>query len=146
MLSVICAEIKNYFTYLSDRHPGTYKVEGGVLVPSVDLLTDYYAIFGSRKNNGVHKITDTLEDEGEFRGSVWVMHVPGDFLDLVGEISEWQKKYGGVDSEAQSPFNSESFGGYSYSKSAGTGAKNAQSTTWQSVYASRLNQWRRIRL
>lgn len=148
MITQICADIRNYFTYESDKHPGTYKVEGGVLVPSVDMPTDYYAVFGSRKNNGVHKTTDVLKDEGEFVGSVWIMSVPDDFLALAAEIADWQTKYGGVDSEAQSPFYSESFGGYSYSKAAGstsTGA-NAAASNWQGVYASRLNRWRRVRL
>lgn len=148
MISQVCADIRNYFTYDSDKHSGTFKVEGGVLMPSVEFLTDYYAVFGSRKNNGVHKTTDVLKDEGEFVGSVWIMSVPDDFLTLVGEIADWQKKYGGVDSEAQSPFYSESFGGYSYSKAAGSTSSgaNAAASTWQSVYAARLNRWRRARL
>ena len=148
MLSEICAEIKNYFTYRTDKHPGKYKIEGGIIAPSIDFLTDYYAVFGSRKNDGVHKTTDELVDEGEFTGSIWVMSIPKDFLDLVEEIQAWQDKYGGVDSEAQSPFYSESFGGYSYTKSAGStsNAGNSAASTWQSVYAARLNRWRRVRL
>ena len=148
MISQICADIRNYFTYDTDKHPGTYKVQGGVLVPSISMPTEYYAVFGSRKNNGVHKTTDVLNDEGEFDGSVWVMSVPADFLALCDEIASWQAKYGGVDSEAMSPFNSESFGGYSYSKAAGsaTSGANAAASTWQGVYASRLNRWRRVRL
>ena len=148
MLSEICAEIKNYFTYRTDKYPGKYKIEGGVIVPAVALPTDYFAIFGSRKNNGVHKTTDVLKDEDEFVGSVWVMSIPDDFLALAKEIGDWQDKYGGVDSEAQSPFYSESFGGYSYTKGAGStsSGNNAAASTWQSVYAARLNQWRRVRL
>ncbi len=147
MLSEICAEIKNYFTYAEDKHPGKFKVENGTIVPSVDIPTGYYAVFGSRKNNGVHQITDTLEDEGEFRGSVWAMSLPADFLALAEEIGTWQAKYGGIDSQAQSPYNSESFGGYSYTKSAGSAANPGSSaSTWQSVYAARLNRWRRVRL
>ena len=147
MISQVCAEIRNYFTYDSDKHTGTFKVEGGVLVPFVEIPAGYYAVFGSRKNNGVHKDTDVLKDEGEFDGSVWVMSVPDDFLALVGEIEDWQKKYGGVDSESMSPFSSESFGGYSYSKAAGSTSGGANAvTSWQGVYAARLNRWRRARL
>lgn len=144
MLSEICAHIRNYFTYESDKHPGTYKVQGGALVPSMELPTEYYAIFGSRKNNGVHKVTDTLVDEGEFRGSVWVMSVPTDFLALVEEIKAWQTKYGSLESEAMSPFNSESFGGYSYSKgSGGASSGSGAGASWQDAFGSRLNRWRR---
>lgn len=144
MLGEICASIRNYFTYEEDKHPGTYKVEGGALVPAVDIPTGYYAIFGSRKNNGVHKTTDALTNEGDFRGSVWVMSVPADFLALVEEIKAWQTKYGSLDSEAMSPFNSESFGGYSYSKGSGNSASGyGAGASWQDVFSSRLNRWRR---
>ena len=148
MLTEICATIRNYFTYDSDKHPGTYKVVGGSLVPAVEIPADYYAIFGSRKNNGVHKATDVLKDEDEFSGSVWAMSIPDDFLALAQEISAWQTKYGGLDSEALSPFTSESFGGYSYSKgSSGSSTSGTpDGSTWQGVYASRLNRWRRARL
>ena len=149
MLTAICAEIRNYFTYREDKHPGMYKIENGVLSPSVDIKTDYFAIFGSRKNNGVHlQSANDLEDEGEFRGAVWSMSPPEDFLAIVKDIEDWQAKYGGVDSEAMSPFNSESFGGYSYSKSDGRSgtADGTGGGTWQSVYGDRLKIYRRIRL
>ncbi|MBR5678678.1 MAG: hypothetical protein IKX20_11170 [Paludibacteraceae bacterium] len=149
MLTAICAEIRNYFTYQEDKHPGTYKIENGILSPSVDLKTDYFAIFGSRKNNGVHLLSKhDLKDEGEFTGAVWSMSPPDDFLAVVADIEAWQDKYGGVDSEAQSPYYSESFGGYSYTKSAGStsAAGNSAAGTWQSVYGDRLKIYRRIRL
>lgn len=148
MLTEICAEIKNYFCYQTDKHVGTFKIEDGKIVPGVEFLTDYFAIFGSRKNNGVHNITDTLEDEGEFKGAVWIMSPPADFLALANEIAEWQKVNGAVDSAALSPFNSESFGGYSYTKSAGSASSGGKSgaASWQDAYASRLNLYRRVRL
>ena len=146
MLTAICAEIRNYFAYREDKHPGKYKIENGILSPSVDFKTDYFAIFGSRKNNGVHKTTDELVDEGEFTGAIWIMSPPENFLAIVKDIEDWQEKYGGVDSEAQSPYYSESFGGYSYTKSAGStsGAGNQAASSWQSVYGDRLKIYRRI--
>lgn len=148
MLTEICASIRNYFVYREDKHPGKYKIEGGTLSPAVEFKTDYYAIFGSRKNNGVHKTTDILKDEGEFTGAVWIMSLPEDFLAIVAEIEAWQAKYGGVDSEAQSPFYSESFGGYSYTKGAGSTSQGASAaaTGWQSVYGDRLKIYRRIHI
>ena len=92
---------------------------------------------------------DVLHDEDAFDGSIWAMAVPPDVIALAEEIEAWQAKYGGVDSAAMSPFNSESFGGYSYSKYGGgtsgstTGA-SSPSASWQSVFASRLNRWRKI--
>ena len=148
MLTEICAEIKNYFTYESDKNIGDFAIIDGSITPPLDLPTDYIRIVGSHKNDGVHKLSDAdLVDEGTFHGAIWVMSLPADFLALAAEIAAWQEKYGGVDSQAMSPFNSESFGGYSYSKSAGTGAAGiGAANTWQAAFAKRLNIYRRIRV
>lgn len=146
MLSEVCAEIKNYFTHEGDRHIGDFAIVDGVITPSFDIPTDYIRIVGSHKNDGVHKVSDhDLVDEAEFHGAVWVMSPPKDFLALVKDIDDWQKKNGDVDSLAMSPFYSENFGGYSYSKSAGSVSGSGASTTWQSTYANRLNIYRRVR-
>lgn len=152
MLTEICAEIRNYFSYTKDRHPGYYKVVDGSIVPrnvSFDYPTDYIAIFGSRLNNGVHKLSDhDLVDEDEFKGAVWVMSPPKAFLDLAKEIGDWQTKYGGLDSNAVSPYYSESFGGYSYTKSAGSTSRSGgtAASTWQTAYAERLSLYRRAHI
>ena len=147
MLTEICAEIKNYFTYESDRHIGDYAIIDGIITPSLDIPTDYIRIVGSHKNDGVHKLSDTdLVDEDTFHGAIWIMSPPNDFLALVEEIESWQEMNGKADSQAMSPYQSESFGGYSYSKgSGGSGAGSSSSPTWQSQYAPRLKIYRRIR-
>ena len=151
MLSEICANIKNYFTYEQDKHFGDFAIVDGVITPSFDIPTDYIRIVGSHKNDGVHKRGQNgkfgLTDEADFHGAVWVMSPPADFLALVAEMDAAQAKYGGIDSNAMSPFNSESFGGYSYSKSSG-GSGAGASTGYDvfSVYAKRLNIYRRILL
>lgn len=151
MLNEICAEIKNYFTYKSDLHIGDFTISGGVISPSFDIPTDYIRIVGSHFNDGVHVRGEQgfgLTDEAEFHGSVWVMSPPADFLALVAEIEAWQVKNGSSDSVAMSPFQSESFGGYSYSKGSGNSNSSGSSSvpTWQSTYASRLKRFRRIRV
>ncbi len=151
MLNEICAEIKNYFTYESDLHIGDFTISGGVISPSFDIPTDYIRIVGSHFNDGVHVRGEqgfSLTDEAEFHGSVWVMSPPADFLALVAEIEAWQEKNGSSDSVAMSPFQSESFGGYSYSKGSGNSNSSGASSvpTWQSTYASRLKRFRRIRV
>lgn len=153
MLNAICAEIKNYFTFEKDKHFGDWAVVDGAIAPLFDIPTDYIRIVGSHKNDGVHKRNEhgvfELVDEGEFHGAIWVMSPPADFLALVAEMEQAQEKFGGVDSEAMSPFNSESFGGYSYSKSSGGSASGSGTSTGYdvfAVYASRLNIYRRIRV
>ena len=152
MLGEICAEIKNYFTYENDRHIGDWTISNGSITPLLDFPTDYIRIVGSRLNDGVHKVSDLvkkpLKDES-FHGAIWIMSPPADFLALVAEIEAWQAKYGGAGSANMSPYQSESFGGYSYSKSAGggatAGAGASTEPTWESTYASRLKLYRRIR-
>ena len=148
MLNEVCAEIKNYFTYHDDKHIGDFSIESGQIVPSFDIPTNYIRIVGSRLNDGVHKVSDAdLVDEDTFHGAVWVMSPPAAFLALVGEIETWQEMNGKADSVAMSPFQSENFGGYSYSKASGGNSESGASSvpSWQSVYASRLNLYRRIR-
>ena len=148
-LTELCAELNNYFPYR--KKVGTFKVEGGTLT-NLDGLGlqngQYYRVRGSVFNDGVHKYpNDTLVNEDSFNGAVWAMAVPSAVVDLASEIAEWQTKYGGVDSASMSPYNSESFGNYSYSKSAGGSSSNSSETpnSWQSAFASRLNKYRRLR-
>lgn len=147
MLSEICAEIKNYFTKDCDRFIGDFSINDGQIAPSIDFKTDYFRIVGSRLNDGVHKVSELeskpLEDE-DFHGAIWIMSPPKDFIALVAEIETWQTKNGGVDSAAMSPFQSESFGGYSYSKGNAANGATA-SATWQQAYYARLKRWRRLR-
>jgi hypothetical protein len=151
MLEEICAEIKNWFTYRSDIYIGDYEITDGVISPSVDFKeAEYIRILGSRKNAGVHKLnTETglfdLEDESSFHGSIWLMSPPRDFLALCRCIESWQKQYGSADSAAMSPYQSESFGGYSYTKASGSASGESQYPTWQKMYADQLRRWRRIR-
>lgn len=152
MLTEICAEIRNYFTYQGDKHFGDWAIIDGAITPSFDIPTDYIRIVGSHKNDGVHVRGESgnfeLVDEGTFHGAIWVMSPPKGFIDLVAEIEAWQAKNGGVDSQAMSPYNSESFGGYSYSKSGGSssGGSSSGGANWADAYGSRLNIYRRIRV
>ena len=145
VLNELCAELNNYFW--RKKLSGSYIIQNG----SIDLneyIQDgqYFRIVGSVFNDGVHKypVTD-LHDE-EFRGSIWSMAVPETVLDLASDISDWQTKYGDINSSAMSPFSSESFNNYSYSKSSGSSSGDGyDSNSWQGVFSSRLAKWRRVR-
>ena len=140
MLSEICFEIKNYFCRNpKDKHFGDFKIENGVISPSFDLKEgQYFRIYGSVFNDGVHKFGEALADE-EFNGSLWLMKVPQDFFFFFTEIEDWCKTYS---TQVSSPYQSESFGGYSYSKASGSHGN----ITWQNAFATRLSMYRRIRL
>lgn len=146
MLTEICAEIRNYFVAdKEDIHIGDFTISNGAFVPPLDFPTDYIRIVGSHLNDGVHKLSDEdLQDE-EFHGGVWIMSPPVDFLALANEIDEWQTKNGGSNAVAMSPFSSESFGGYSYSKSGASNSASSAGADWASTYAGRLKAYRKVR-
>ena len=126
---------------------GTFTISGGALNIAGDIQPNqYYRIVGSVFNDGVYQRgKETLVDE-TFEGAIWLMAVPKDVLDLATEIKAWQDKYGGISSENMSPFQSESFGGYSYQKASGGNSTASGSTvpTWQGVFADRLRRYKKI--
>ena len=146
VLSEICEYLNNYFQ--DKKITGKFTIENGTI--TVDGLKNgqYFRILGSTFNDGVHKypidtVKTPLIDE-VFEGSIWAMAVPQTVIALTSDISAWQTKYGGGNSDAMSPFTSESFGGYSYSKGANSVSGGA-ATTWQDVFAGRLNKYRKLR-
>lgn len=150
MLTEICQEIRNWFDRDRDKWFGDFTITNNVITFNGNPLPlvegQYFRIIGSLFNDGVHLYSSemSLKDEG-FSGAVWSMAVPPTVVDLAAEIASWVQKYGGVNSANMSPYNSESFGGYSYSKSGGgSGDGTSGAGTWQSAFASRLNLWRKI--
>lgn len=140
MLSEICAEVRNYFVR-EIRH-GTFTIADGALEP-VDFLLpgQYYRIVGSVFNDGVYQYAveeqaASLTDE-TFTGAVWAMGPPPAFIALTAEIESWTQS----DAAKPSPYTSESFGGYAYTRATNT---KGMAVTWKDVFADRLNKYRRI--
>lgn len=147
MLTELCKELNNWFD--QNRIIGKFKIEDGELTGVSDMLQNgqYFRIVGSVFNDGVHVYPAlNLKDE-EFDGAVWAMAVPPSVIALSEEIDEWNAKYGGVDSQAMSPYYSESFGGYSYTKggTSSNSGSGSSAETWQNMFAAKLNKYRRIR-
>lgn len=143
MLEQICGELRNYF--VRSVHHGTFEIRGGALTPS-DFLLDgqYYRIVGSVFNDGVHKngaaILDStlnIPHNETFEGEVWAMAIPPALIALADEI----KAYANSDAAKPSPYVSESFNGYSYTKATDT---NGAPVSWQKAFGSRLNRWRKL--
>lgn len=140
MLSEICAEIKNYFQ--KEIHHGTFAISGGVIEPLPFLQNgQYFRIVGSVFNDGVHQygIQGVAFTDETFDGSIWAMAVPAEMISLSAEIKNW------TESEAAkpSPYTSESFGGYSYTKATNS---KGMAVTWRDYFSSRLNKYRKIRV
>lgn len=139
MLTELCGVLRNWFE--TDRISGTYTVENGSITLSFLQNGQFFRVVGSVFNDGVHQYPDYAMADETFDGSIWPMSVPPALICLGEEIKAWQEKNGDI---AASPYTSESFGGYSYSKSTSGSATGAGVVTWQSVFKSRLNQWRKI--
>lgn len=142
MLEKILDHIHNYF--IKEVHSGDFRIVSGKL--DVDFLLDgqYFKVVGSALNDGVYKYDDQLSMNDEnFNGEVWAMAVPRAVIALALEIEEWVGKFGAA---ASSPFQSESFGGYSYTKgNAGRSADGGYgSGSWEDVFRSQLNAYRKI--
>lgn len=153
-ITEMCLECKNFFLKngRDSIHSGTFTISDGIITP-LDFLKvgQYFRITGSDiGNDAVYQYTgNPIEDlmDETFTGAIWAMSVPKAFLKLCEEIAEWQSKYGSVGSTNMSPYSSESISGvYSRTKASGGSSGNGESSveTWQSVYKSRLNKWRRI--
>ena len=150
MLTALCKEINNYFIKdTSAIHSGDYSISNGTIsgVSSpFDFLKigQYFRIVGSDLNDGVYLYNGErldLKDE-DFSGAIWAMSIPPVVLALAAEIEKWRAENEAVNSDNMSPYTSESFDGYSYSK--GANGKGGTATTWQGQFASQLNPYRRI--
>ncbi len=152
MLQQVLEFIHNRFT--QKPHVGTYKIVDGVISP-LDFLIEgqRFWIVGSTLNDGVYTYHESgctndddnevvsFEDE-EFGGTICGLAVPKAVLNITNEIADYEAKYGGLNN---SPYTSESFGGYTYSKAVRTvGAGAGTAAGWQQVYGDRLNTWRKL--
>lgn len=141
MLTELCRECRNWFTTDSDKHSGDFTILDGVITPFDFVLSgQYFRIMGSHFNDGVYK--NVPEEVAKlaaetFTGQIWAMRIPPAFIDLSGKIEEYIAK----NEKEITPYTSESFGGYSYTKATGS---NGSVLTWEEVFNSQLKVWRKI--
>lgn len=141
MLTELCRECRNWFTTDSDKHSGDFTISDGGITPFDFVLSgQHFRIMGSHFNDGVYK--NVPEEVAKlaaetFTGQIWAMRIPPAFIDLSGRIEEYIAK----NEKEISPYTSESFGGYSYTKATGS---NGSVLTWKEVFNSQLKVWRKI--
>ena len=145
MLNELCRELKNWFEV--SKEFGTFTIVDGHISGINIAENQYFRIVGSIFNDGVYQYkadgVEGLTDEVFSNGAIWLLAIPKEVINLAVKINAWRAKYDSVDSAALSPFNSESFGGYSYSKS-GSASNGTNPNAWQSVFADELKRWRKI--
>lgn len=138
-----CEEVNNYFE--QTRIFGKFEItDGNIDLNKYDIQEgQYIRIVGSVFNDGVHKYpippNETLVDE-MFDGSVWAMAVPSSVIAQMEEINQWLQEN---QSTLNSPYQSESFGGYSYTLKT----ENAEGGSgWQTHFRKKLDRWRKVRV
>ena len=145
MLTEICAYLHNYFDYV--RYNGFISIIGGdIFCDGKKIVLDdgqFFALFRDRIPLGVFNQSETLTDK-TFDGSVWLMDVPKAVLDADKWAKDWVAKNGGADSEANSVFQSESFGGYSYNKGSNSNGKGGMSIFDNAQFNRMLNPYRKL--
>ena len=139
MLEQVLMNIRNWFTVDGGIHSGTFTIEdGGITLPFL-ANGQYFRIIGSVFNDGLHQYPAADLVDEEFSGAIWALAIPRAVVDLADEISKWQTKNGEA---STSPYQSESFGGYSYSKA--TDAETGGAVTGQSAFKKQVGAWRKI--
>lgn len=138
MIADVCKQLNNWFD--SKRIFGTFTISGGVLIVDGAQNGQYIRICDSVFNDGVYQYPVLNLHDETFEGAIWLLAIPSEVIKLSEEIDEWISKYSDI---LNSPFQSESFGGYSYSKGSSTGS-DGTGTTWSDIFADRLRRWQKI--
>ena len=139
MLEQVLMHLNNWFLVPGGIHEDAYTIkDGGIALPFLQN-GQYFRICGSVFNDGLHRYPAADLTDEAFEGTVWALAVPQAVYSLADEIDAWETKNGAA---AVGPYQSESFGGYSYTKATDTHTGGA--VTWQSAFRSRLNAWRKL--
>ena len=141
MLEQVLMHLNNWFVMPGEIYGGLYRIEGGSITQPFLQNGQYFRIRGSVFNDGLHQYPATDLTDEEFDGEIWCLAVPKAVIAIADEIAAWQEKNGAA---AASPFQSESFGGYSYAKPASVASTLSGITSWQDAFRGRLNQWRKL--
>lgn len=149
ILEQILWHIHNWFE--REQIPvSTCCIDDGSLPTSItDQMLDgqWYRIEGSYLNDGLHQNPDTELSDETFSGTITLLAIPKPLLAVAEEISDWVAlNRTAAQQAAASPYQSESFDGYSYSIRSDLTANSGSGglTGWQAAFASQLNPWRKM--
>lgn len=116
-------------------------VDGTVFIPGLKN-GQWFWVEGSDLNDGLHKYPATDMADETFEGRVVFLRVPQSLVSLADEIAAWNEANA---TTVNSPYSSESFGGYSYSKATGaTSGNEMPAAAWQVQFGARLRPYRKL--
>ena len=153
MLTEVLDYIHNWFVPIK-ADKVTYTVEDGMISPAFGAEDgDRFLICGSRRNDGIYTWhADGIKDDDDnnaaglrdetFAGTIRVMAIPPKLFTLSEEISQWVENNSDV---INSPYQSESFNGYSYSLRTGNNRNQGAVSpiSWRDIYGKQLERWRK---
>lgn len=121
---------------------GEFSIQDGSLDAGGLSAGEYYWIEGSMLNDGLHlHPAEDLLDE-TFEGRLVHLRVPNAVVAIADEAEAWIAQNADA---LNGPYQSESFGGYSYTRASGSVSGNEMpSAAWQVQFGSRLRQWRKL--
>lgn len=125
-------------------------IDDGSLPTSItDQMLDgqWYRIEGSYLNDGLHQNPDDNLSDETFNGTITLLAIPKPLLRLAEQIQDYIDATSEANQKAlSSPYQSESFDGYSYTLKSGSVADSGSGglTGWQAAFASQLNPWRKM--
>lgn len=148
MLQNVCEHIHNYF--IKDSYDGVYEIADNMIsLPLID--GQRFLIMGSVLNDGLYTYHDAgikndddtkvagLRDE-TFKGTICGLAIPPMLSSLSLEIADWVRDNAET---LASPYQSESWGGYSYQKGSG---ESGNQISWGDIFRDRLNAYRKVSL
>ena len=135
MIEQVLNFLHNYFE--EEILQGDFSISSETIVIPSAKDGQYIKIVGSSLNDGIYEYPPTNLNNEDFTGEVWLLAIPASVRSLIKRIGDWE-----LTNNSQSPFTSESFGGYSYTK--GSNAKTGNPLGWQDVFRSELNTWRKL--
>lgn len=139
MLEQVLQHLNNWFLVPDGVHSGTFEIKGGSIALPFLSIGQYFRIMGSVFNDGLYCYpADGLTDEA-FDGTIWALAVPKSIVTLSQEMEQWNEKNGAA---STGPYQSESFGGYSYTRA--TGANGGAATVFD-AYSAQLSPYKKAR-
>lgn len=145
-LEQVMGHIHNWFAYDTMTVRGC-EISNGELPASVPLKPlQWYRIQDSAFNDGLHQHPDTSLFDETFDGRISILAIPSDFIAVVEDIEDWKSDYKAAkESLSAGPYQSESFGGYTYTmRSDLVQIVQAGPTGWQQAFAPALRRWRKL--
>lgn len=149
ILEQVLYHLHNWFERESFTVSGCEVVNGSLPESVTEHILEgqWFRIKGSNLNDGLHQNPDNELYEETFDGTISLLAIPKALLLVAQDISDWVDATHEASQQAlRSPYQSESFGGYSYSlkDSGGSNSGSGCLSGWQAEFAGRLNPWRKM--